>query len=314
MVQLCALVAAGAAVSFLRCARDCFGSCPIYLGASECCGPRSFCGWAAEPPVKIPVGYFKTHLQTIRGNAVPLECNVNAEPYLSLGSSLSTCSLSALEISNDQSYNGQPLSCDFVRRVQIGNASLAACQEAIAEWGSSFGITSAPAPRPTAQPTRGTTSAGTTATAGISVAGTPSPTTIEKTAPRSANALNPTNSTDASQNRPPALNSVHIILIVAIVFCIFLNIALAIGLQKHRATARTDSPEPDIASNDTWDDPDPIAMANPMYAPAGELDPTYVGPAEAVYEEPLYDASTTAGTVTVYDTATGDNLSDKSNC
>ena len=278
----------GAAVSFLRCARDCFGSCPIYLGASECCGPRSFCGWVAEPPVNIPVAYFKTYVQTIREDEVQVECNMNAEPYLSLGSSLSTCALSALEISKDGEYYGELLECDMVRRLQIGNASLEACQEAIAAWGKMFGITSEPTPLPTANPTvtKTTTritsaSSDSTLTTGISSLSTTS----------SIKSLS--NYTEGSEHRQSSFSVVHIILIVALVFCIFINIALAIGLQKYKSSSQNGETEVVIADNDNWnDDPDAMAMSNPMYVSGENLDPSYANANQALYAEPQYDENT----------------------
>lgn len=288
MSQIFAILVSGAAVSFLRCARDCFGSCPIYVGASECCGPRSFCGWVAEPPVNIPVAHFKTYVQTIREDEVRIECNMNAEPYLSLGSSLSTCALSALEISEDEEYNGELLKCDMVRRLQIGNASLEACQEAIAAWGKMFGITSKPTPLPTANPIVTTTTTGITSTSSVSTSTTGIPSSFTTFSIYSSS-----NSTDGSKDRKESFSTIHIIFIVSIIFCIFLNIALAVGLQKYRVTSHTN--ELDIASNDTWDEADPVTLSNPMYLSGEHLDPSYANANQAMYAEPLYDENTTDG-------------------
>lgn len=271
------LVIAGA-VGELRCARDCFGSCPVYLAARDCCGPRSFCGFAAEAPVSIPVSMFKTYLQSVRADHVPIECNLNAEPYLSLGSSLSTCSLSALEISNDRGYSGPALKCDFVRRLQIGDGSLEACQAALASWGALLGITLSPTAGPTAAAT-GVTAAATATT---------EPTT--KSTRLNASTGNSTDDTSAAPNK---LTATHFALIGALGLCVILNVALAILLKKHKSPA----PEPpnEVLADEMWDDPPAAAMSNPMYHSRAELDAEYDMAQQAVYEEPqeaMYDSAT----------------------
>ena len=305
MASLLLVASAGSAVAFLRCARDCFGSCPIYLGASECCGPRSFCGWAAEPPVQIHVPLFKTYVQTIRGDTVPLECNVHAEPYLSLGSSLSTCALSALEISQDEDYfslsNGQRVECDMVRRITIGNSSIEACQESLAVWGALFGLT----PRPTAQPTVPPTASP------ILPSATTMPTEAVPTTTLAAEP--PTNSTDhESSPEKRKITASHIILIVSLVCCVIFNIGLAVLLQKKRI--HEPPSEPAVVNDNSWEDPLPTSMTNPMYENPGDLDPAYNAPMEAPYEEPVYDAGMMKNAEVLYDPATVETASTNSNC
>jgi hypothetical protein len=269
------LAIAGGAVGELRCARDCFGSCPVYLAARDCCGPRSFCGFAAEAPVSIPVSMFKTYLQSVRADQVSVECNLNAEPYLSLGSSLSTCSLSALEISNDRDYSGPALKCDFVRRLQIGDGSLEACQAALASWGAMFGITLSP-------------TAGPTAATAATAAATTEPTTRATRLNTSAS-----NSTDDASAAPNKLTATHYVLISALGFCIILNVALAILLKKHKSPAP--EPQNEVIADEMWDDPPAAAMSNPMYHTRAELDAEYNMAEQAMYEEPqevMYDSAT----------------------
>lgn len=297
-----AFIVSTTALAGLRCARDCF-ACPVYLAAAECCGARSFCGWVGENEVNIPVALLKTHAQTLRKEPVAIACNHNAEPYLSVGTSLPTCSIAATMLENDAAYTGPALKCDFGRRIQPGNASVAACEETTRAWAASFGITAKPTPMPSAPPTRGPSLVPTT--------GTAEPT--ESLPPRTSTSTLPVTATVIPRPVETEAGAKHHVgvwtwvMLAALVMCILLNVGLAIALASKRAAPLPDVPEQEEAG---WEMPS--SFSNPSYEP----------PRDAVYNDtmppaPVYEIPSEAGDghpEAIYDPATLDSSSTNSAC
>lgn len=299
MAAAAALAVVCGSLAGLRCARDCF-ACPALLAADECCGARSFCGWVGDISLDVPVALLKTHAQSLRNEPVPISCNHNAEPYLSVGVSVPTCSIAATILANDAAYAGPLLKCDFGRRIQLGNASVAACEEGIRAWASIFGLTAEPTPNPSPAPTREPSLA-------------PTLTTVEPTEnvpvymtahtlPVTATAL--TGAITGEPAKQSSRGALTWIMLAGLIVCILLNVGLAIVLATKRVSPPPDEPE---AADDDW--VAPPSFSNPSYEPPRDAVYNDMMPAQAVYEIP-----SATHEESFYDPATLDNQSVNSAC
>lgn len=307
-----AFVVTTTALAGLRCARDCF-ACPVYLAAAECCGARSFCGWVGENELDVPVALLKTHTQSLRREPVAIACNHNAEPYLSVGTSLPTCSIAATLLENDAAYTGPALKCDFGRRIQPGNASVAACDETIRAWAASFGVTAEPTPEPTPAPTRSPSLVPTPGT--FEPTESLPPRTSTSTLPASVSATAITEPAETGTDTTRQVGALTWVMLAALIVCILLNVGFAIMLASKRVAPLPNEPEPE---DEDWEMPS--SFSNPSYEPPRDAVYNDTMPQAPVYEVPSEIGNEQSGAIydpatgVIYDPATLDSSSTNSAC